>query len=70
MKIEDFRNTTLVVDLLANVDFWPLDHKNNSLLGYEKLYHVSFNIFDFAINKHTERGENITSFTFSSGGNK
>ena len=32
MKIEDFRNTTLVVDLLTS--------KNNGLLSYDKLYHV------------------------------
>ena len=37
MKIEEFRNLSQVVDLLT---FWPFDLKNNSLLSYDKLYHV------------------------------
>ena len=41
MKIEDFRNTTFVVDLGPMLTFWSMfDLKNKRLLPYDKLYHV------------------------------
>ena len=69
MKNDDFRNLTLR---------WPLlfDLKTNRLLSWDYLYNLlKFHDDRFRIvtcrrltDKQTDRGENITSFTFDGGG--